>query len=231
MPQAKLISSSTSGAWKDDVFICGSEKELIEAYEKIKGERILLQEFIERNGEFNIDGVSVNHGKSVFLSMVTEYINLIPGRFSKYMRVKNADDIELNGKLKKIIGKIGYEGIFDGEFMIGKDGEIYFLEVNFRPNAFNFASTCAGMNDPYIWAKGMLEGIIDEKKNYKRIPKNFRAMVENNDFKDRVLTGDISIFKWIFEFANSNCHYYYNLKDMRPFIRCFAHIKRKKNTN
>lgn len=220
--------ASTSGAWKDDVYICNSEEELVDAYGKIKGETILLQEFVDRKGEFNIDGVSVNHGNSVFLSMITEYVHLIPGRFSNYMRVKNANDDALNNKLKEIIKRIGYEGIFDGEFMLGKDGEIYFLEVNFRPNAFNYASTCAGMNDPYIWAKGMLDGYIDEKENYKRIPRNFYAMVENNDFKDRVVTGDTNILKWLYEFARCNCHYFFNNSDMKPFIRCFIFRKKQR---
>jgi len=219
--------ASTSGAWKADSFICKSESELKEAYGKIKGETILLQEFVERAGEFNIDGISVNHGTSVFLSMITDYVYLVPGRYSNYLNVMNPKDEDLNNKLKEIIRRIGYEGIFDGEFMKGKDGKIYFLEVNFRPNAFNYASTCAGMNDPFLWAKGMLEGYVSYD-NYREIPKGFHAMVENMDLKDRLQTKYSSIFRWFIDFIKSDCHFFFNRKDMMPFINAFILRKHRK---
>ena len=212
--------SSTSGAWKADSFICSSENELKEAYARIKGETILLQEYIERDSEFNIDGVSVDHGNSVFLSMMTDFVYLVPGRYSHYHNVSNPKDENLNEKLKEIIKRVGYEGIFDGEFMRGKDGKTYFLEVNFRPNAFNYASTCAGMNDPYIWAKGMLDGYISED-NYREIPKGFHSMVENMDFKDRIQTHYSSIIRWFFDFVKCDCHFFFNKRDMKPFIYAF----------
>lgn len=212
--------SSTSGAWKADSFICKTEAELKEAYGKIKGEIILLQEFVDRAGEFNIDGISVNHGKSVFLSMITDYVYLVPGRYSNYHNVMNPKDEDLNNKLKEIIRRIGYEGIFDGEFMKGKDGKIYFLEVNFRPNAFNYASTCAGMNDPFLWAKGMLEGYVSDD-NYREIPKGFHSMIENMDLKDRLQTKYSGIFGWFIDFIKSDCHFFFNRKDIMPFINAF----------
>lgn len=210
--------SSTSGAWKADSFICANETELKDAYSKIKGKTILLQEFVERAGEFNIDGISVNHGKSIFLSMITDYVYLVPGRYSNYHNVYNPKDEDLNSKLKEIIRRIGYEGIFDGEFMKGKDGKIYFLEVNFRPNAFNYASTCAGMNCPYLWTKGMLEGYVDEKENYRKIPKGFRSMVENMDLKDRIQTRNYSVIKWFYDFIRCDCRFFFNRHDIKPFI-------------
>ena len=212
--------SSTSGAWKADYYICKSESELVDAYSKIKGETILIQEFVERAGEFNIDGISVNHGNSVFLSMITDYVYLVPGRYSNYHNVYNPKDADLNNKLKEIIRRVEYEGIFDGEFMKGKDGKIYFLEVNFRPNAFNYASTCAGMNDPYLWAKGMLDGYVSDD-NYIEIPKGFRAMVENMDLKDRLQTKYSSVFKWFIDFVKCDCHFFFNRHDLKPFINAF----------
>lgn len=212
--------SSTSGAWKEDSFICNTEAELIEAYSIIKGETMLLQEYIDRAGEFNIDALSVNHGKSVFLSMLTDFVYLVPGRYSTYLNVKNVDDNDLAQKIRKMIEKIGFEGVFDGEFMIGKDGTTYFLEINFRPNAFNHASTDAGMNCPYLWAKGMLEGEVSEQ-NYRQIPKGFRYMVENTDFKDRVISKRTNIFKWFWDFVRCESHAFFNIRDIKPFIRAF----------
>lgn len=215
--------ASTSGAWKADSFVCNNETELLEAYSKIQGKTMLLQEFIDRKAEFNIDGLSVNHGKSIFLSMTTQFVYLLRGRYSGYMDVTNVTNIELAEKLKKMIYEMSYEGIFDGEFMLGKDGEVYFLEVNPRPNAFNYASTCAGMNDPVIWAQGMLDGYVDEEKCYKKIPNGFRAMVDPTDFKDRVIGKKTNIIKWIFDFISCQCHFYFNIHDIKPFIN---YIKR-----
>ena len=209
--------ASTSGAWKKDSFVCQTENELLEAYRKIKGNTMLLQEYIDRKDEINLDGISVNHGESVFLSMSIGYEYLVPGRYSTYLNVSNVKDDDLSKKLKCMIKEMHYEGIFDGEFMVGQDDEIYFLEVNFRPNAFNYASTCAGMNDPFLWAKGMLDGYVDNS-HYKTIPSGFHAMVEPTDFKDRVIGKRSSFFRWLIDFFKCQCHYYFNIRDIKPFI-------------
>ena len=42
---------STVDNWKSQVYVCHNENELVEAYSKLKGERILLQQYIEKENE------------------------------------------------------------------------------------------------------------------------------------------------------------------------------------
>ena len=50
----------TVGNWKADSFVCYSKKDLLEAYEKIKSNKVLLQKYIEKKNEIAFEGFSVN---------------------------------------------------------------------------------------------------------------------------------------------------------------------------
>ena len=132
------------------------------------------------------------------------------------MTLTNLHDKDLWDKIGRLIAEIRYEGIFCIEFLIGQDDELYFLEINLRNSGWSYASTCAGMNMPYLWAISTLNGGISQEA-YKEIPPNFKAMVEWADFKTRVMGKQISILKWMKELRNCQCLFYYNKKDKAPF--------------
>lgn len=209
--------SSIAGNWKKDVFICHNESELSEAFSKIKSPIVLLQKYIKKKNEYCIEGFSVNHGRSLFLSIVSTYNYLLPDSYSPYMTVRNFDNSELYQKLSSLIREIGYEGILEIEFLIDQDDKLYFSEINFRNSTWSYASTCAGMNLPLLWAESMMQGDIIEGA-YKQIGENFTAMVEVADFKNRVLSKQIGLIKWIEELRATSCKYYWNNKDKMPAI-------------
>lgn len=204
-----------SGAWKSDVFICYSEEELIEAYKKIKSPKILIQPFIDKKNELALEGYSINNGKEIHIVTAMNWKYLIPGYYSPYHDVYMFENKEIEKKLQKIFEEIGYEGLFEVEYLVDKNNTLYFLEINFRASAWNHTTNFAGMAESYLWVKGMLNKKIDplDKKEFKP----FTSMSEIIDFGKRVDTGKISLNEWIREFKNAKCTYYYHEEDMGPY--------------
>lgn len=217
---------STIENWKDDVFICHNEDELKEAMKKIKSENILVQKYLLKKNELCIDGYSIQKGTKVFYAIATNYKNIKKDAYSNYMDVKNCNFPDLEKKLSEMFEEVGFEGIFSVEFLIDEKGDYYFLEINFRNSTWSWASTKAGMNLPFLWERAMEdENVI--RKSYKQI-KPFTAMAEFNDYKDRVKTKEVSIFKWIIQMIGCKCLYFWSIKDVSPvFARIYHKFTRK----
>lgn len=209
--------SSLSGGWKNDVFICHDEVELINAFKKIKAKKVIIQKYIEKKNEYCVEGISVSKGNDIFLAILSTYNYLLPDRYSPYMTVRNHDNPELEAKLREVFSEIGFEGIYEVELLIDQNEKLYFSEINFRNSTWSYAATCAGMNLPVLWAESMINGKIVDGA-YKKIPDNFTAMVETNDFHVRVIGKKMSFFKWLKDLKNSNCKYYIGKNDIKPFI-------------
>ena len=75
--------------------------------------------------------------------------------------VQDKMDKEMEKKLQAMFEEIGFEGVFEVEFLIDKDGTFYFMETNFRASAWNPTCKFAGMPLDYLWVKGMENGYID----------------------------------------------------------------------
>ena len=213
-----IITKSISpnvGGWKSDVFICQNEKELEEAYTKIKAPKVLVQKYIDKKNELEYYGYSINHGQDVFISIGVDYLYLIPGYYSPYMNVFEPPYKEVQDKIAAMIKKIGFEGIFSVEFLRDDNDELYFLEINFRIATWCHSSTYVGMNLPYQWIESTLDGEI-KKECYKPF-KTFRAMVEPIDYGKRVDSGKITIAEWAKDFKETEFTYYYDSKDLEPY--------------
>lgn len=210
---------STVGAWKEDVHICYSEAELAEAYKTIESERLLVEEFIEKETEFCYDSFSINGGQEIVMPFKATYIRTKPGSYGNYINFTPTAENDIVSKVQKMIQTVGFSGIFEAEFLLAKDGTVYFLEINFRNSTWSYPMTYGGVNMLYYWAKGTLEGHLDSK--IKARSSSFKGLVETRDFQDFVLTGKVSIFKWLFQLFTADCLFYYNPKDKKPF---FCHL-------
>lgn len=228
----KAITSNT-GAWKKDVFVCYNAEELKAAYDRIKSETLLIQHYIEKNNELCIDGFSVNHGKDVFFAISSLYNYNIPGKFAFDYTSENPKDMRLSDTLSSMIREIGFEGIFSVEFLIDKNQEKFFMEINFRNSTWSYTATKAGMNLPVNWAKGMLVGRIPEGSYQPICEGGMRTLAEFDDFKNRVVGRKMSVIKWFKIAKEADCLLFYNKKDNKPFWICFFdkfnRFKRMKN--
>lgn len=205
-----------SGGWKSDVFVCQNEEDLRTAYTKISSPVVLLQKYVEKKTEFAFEGCSVNKGQSALIAIKSTYQYAIPAYYSPFMKCESLHDQKLKAALEGMLAEIGFEGIFEIEFLVDKDDNAYFLEINFRNATWSYASTRAGMPLPYIWVKGMLNGKID-KDDYKEVPGGFTAMVEPIDYAKRIELGVGTPGEWLADFKKANCGFYYSEDDLEPF--------------
>ena len=211
----KAATSSAGGAWKDQSFICENEQDLLDVYSKIKVEKILVQEYIRKKNELCVDGISIDGGNKIFMPYGCSYYNLQEGKYSNYMYFFPFKDEELSEKIRKTIRSANFSGIFCIEFLLGEDGEYYFLEVNFRNSGWSYGYTFGGCNLPFRWAVSTLnnELCIDDFTAREKI----NVMQELTDFKERVIEQRTSIFKWIKDVRECDCFLNYNKKDSKPF--------------
>jgi len=228
----KAITSNT-GAWKKDVFVCQNAEELKAAYEKIKSDTLLIQHYLEKTNELCFDGFSVNHGKDVFFAISSLYNYNIPGKFAFDYTSENPHDKELMDALSAMLREIGFEGIFSIEFLIDKNQQMHFMEINFRNSTWSYTATKAGMNLPVSWAKGMLEGRIPNG-TYRPIKEGgIRTLAEFDDFKARVAGKKMNIRDWFKIAREADCLLFFNKEDNKPFWIClfdkFNRIKRIKH--
>lgn len=207
---------STIDHWKDDAFVCNNECELKEAFKKIKSKKILIQKFIDKKNELCFDGFSVDRGKKVLYSIATNYLSLKNNAYSNYMIVQESSNKELEIKLSNMFKEIGFEGIFSIEFLIDKNDNYYFLEINFRNSTWSYASTKAGMNLPLLWSECMID--TEKIKNCKKTFKPFKAIVEFVDYSDRVKTREIGKLKWFIQLLGCRCWYFIDICDMKPIF-------------
>lgn len=216
-----IITKSISpnvGGWKSDVHICHSESELKMAYEEIEAPTILVQRYIEKENEYCMEGFSANRGDDVLIAITSTYNYLLPGYYSPYMTICNMRNEQIRTALKGMLKEIGFEGIFEAEFLIDQSGKYYFSEINFRNSTWSYAATKAGMPLPVLWAETQEKGSI-KPEAYKEF-KAFRAMAEPIDYAKRVKTGKIDKAKWLIDFKETECGYYYNANDIEPWRIC-----------
>lgn len=213
--------SPNSGSWKSDVFICENEFELKEAFKQISSPVIQIQHFVDKKNEYAIEGFAINHGKEIFFGTALTWKYLIKGYYSPYHDVTMVKDSVMKNKLQALFEEIGFEGIFEVEFLIDQDDSFYFLEANFRASAWNYSSTVAGMPLSYLWVKSMDAGHIDPSD--EKLFEDFTDMSEVIDYGKRVEGGLCSFAEWLRDFKEAKGTYYYNRKDPAPFEYLFEH--------
>lgn len=217
--------NSIGEEWKDIVFICHNYDELTSAYQKMKSEFVLVQQYIEKVDEASFDAFSSNQGKDVFIVMEAYQVYNIPDKYSPYWKIQNYSNTEIGEQMKKIIAEIGFEGIFEFEFMVDKNGTYWFLEINFRNTALGYATTIAGMPQVTMWCESMEKGKIDHSQRVE-IPDGMRAMAECFDYDVRVKGGWMTKEEWLKEYMTAECKMYMGRDDYEPF-RLFMEYKQK----
>ena len=207
--------SPNLGSWKSDVFICQNKQELVEALEKITCPLIMLQHFVDKQNEMALEGYTINNGKEMQIITQMKWKYLIQGYYSPFHDVCMFTDKDMEIRLQAMFEEIGFEGVFEVEFLIDKDGTYYFMETNFRASAWNPTCKFAGMPLPNLWVKGMMNGYIDPNDRKEFEP--FTSMSEIIDYSKRVEGGLCSIAEWLRDFKDAKCVYIYDKEDRGPW--------------
>ena len=64
-------------------------------------------------------------------------------------------------------------------------------------------------------------------KNIHKKTSSFIGLVELQDFKDFVLNGNVSFFKWLYELVTADCLFYYNKRDTKPVRAYICYLLKK----
>ncbi len=204
--------------WKGIVRICNNREQLEDAYRNIKkSEYVLLQKYLEKIDEQSYDGFSVNRGRDVFYTVQNNEVYHIPGQYAPYWKNKNVDDQDFIKKANGMLAEIGFEGIFEIEFLVGTDRKLYFLEINLRNTVNGWTSTVAGMPLATLWCDSMAQGKVVEGC-YKEIADGFTTMAECFDYDARVKKGVISRKEWMRQYKSVDAKLYRGRKDYIPFL-------------
>lgn len=207
--------SSVAGH-KSDIHICKNVDDLINALkDKNKDDITQIQDYIDIEFEYQLIGCSLNGGSNLIIPGYTRIIRSEKGSNTGFLEYRPIQELDYDDKkCTEFIKACNYSGLFSLEFIRGKDGCDYFLEINFRNDGNAFAVTGAGVNLPIIWVKFCSgESIENELKN---AVKSIYVMPEFMDYV-HVLKKRISLSLWLKDVRRTECFFYYNKKDMSPF--------------
>jgi len=221
-PVITKTPSSLMGAWKDDVFICNSDEELTEAYEKIQSPEVILQKFIDKKNELAIEALSVNGGDDVLAPYQVSFLRMEKHTFGNYLSVRRFNDEMILGRLSELIRRCGYSGCFEIEFIEDKQGVLWFLELNFRFSFWNYAVTFGGLNYPVCWAAATLTRELPSLEGLP-LKDSFTAMNEPGDFGQSVSTGKISFNVWLKQLRHTDMLFVYHRADKSPAVSFWCH--------
>lgn len=215
----KAVSSLKNG-WKKGSHICKNENELqnvLDATNQDEIESLILQQFIEKKDEIHFEGFSINKGSDVYIPLYGGYYRLEETSYGTYEWLASCTQSDLFLKqIKQLFQEIGYEGIFEVEFILDKQEKLYFTEINFRETAFNHIHTLMGVNITWMYAQSLAKGRLCTEEA-KVIKEPFVFMNEFADFSHNVLSRKISIIQWVVDVRNCDAFIFYDRQDYKPF--------------
>ncbi len=223
-PVITKTSNSYSAGWKRDVTICYSADELKEAYKSMISERLLLQEYIEKTGEYSMQGISLNGGDEVYMPFERMYLRFSKTSFGGYMYYQPFKNEDLQHKVQAMLKKIRFSGCFEIEFLVDKDNQLHFLEINLRFSASNYGVNNGGVNLPYLWATSVLLGKIDTS-DFALKRERYYVM---NEMVDISYASETGWLKWLRQLLSADGYYLFNRKDLKPFFHFWIGYKMKR---
>ena len=213
-----LVSKDGS---KQDIKRC-YKKEDLEAYLKEEHcDRIQVQHLIDKDYEFQLIGVSLGDGKTVVIpgySYVIRPSDVTNTGFLKYIPTQN---LPVSLRIcKSFLETICYTGLFSMEFIHGKDGKDYFMEINFRNDGNSICVTSSGLNLPYLYCLSQAGQTVDAEIGRVNYMKPIYVMPEFDDLI-LLLKGQVGLFTWIRDFRKTDCFMEFSKNDMKPFFYGF----------
>ena len=210
-----IKGSNSTSSTKGDMYICQDCKEVERNLHE--GVEYLIQEYIQKEYELDIVGLSYNQGNNVFVPAVVRKIRDEIHRQSVFIRL---DDIREYPEfdvsiISKFLKSTGYEGIFSIEVIYCK-GHFYFLEINMRNDGCGWLYTAAGINYPYLWTLYSANKLNQDVLKSIRFKNHLYLMHEDDIYN--MLEGKIGFWQWLKDFHQSDAFFIMNRKDPLPFV-------------
>lgn len=224
----KAVDSFTA-SWKTQCRICEDEGDLMNLYKTLDANIILLQNYIQKKNEFVLQGIAINAGKDVFIPIEGSYFRIPDGYFGSYLYFNGITKTgeRLIKPVKSMLAEIGYEGVFEVEFIIDKEGNYIFLEINFRHTLWNHAFSNMGLNFCKIWSDAIINNKFPLTQSIS-IEKRHVLIHEFVDFLWYAKSRKVNIFKWILQFLGADSYVIWDRHDVKPFITYLKKIIKNK---
>lgn len=213
----KSLSSIKNG--KSEFTLCHNKEELITFLERqAHSTSIQVQEYIDKEFEFQYLGCSIDNGKTIIIpgrthiGETTHFNNIT---FLKYQKERIISDSTTLSKAEAFVRKTYYSGLFSVEFMHGKDGIDYFLEMNFRNDGNGIAVTASGTNLPYIWYLSCCGKCVENELAKSKV--NDTYMMPEDSYFLSMLEENISFNEWRKHLNKTTCFLTYYKGNTKPF--------------
>ena len=179
---------------------------------------VQVQQLIEKEFEYQLIGLSLDDGEEVIIPGYSYVIRPAETTNTGFLRY-SALESSFSGILetsKKFLLAAGYSGLFSLEFLRGKDGKDYFMEINFRNDGNAICVTSAGVNLPFVW---YLYCTLQDYKGYLKSTqiKTVYVMPEIEDL-GQLKHRKVGIMQWLKDFAKTDTFMEFSRKDPWPFI-------------
>ncbi|HOJ10480.1 MAG TPA: ATP-grasp domain-containing protein [Clostridiales bacterium] len=206
-----IVKQENAFAAKDKIWIVKNKIELKSALSKCINEKVIIQQFIEKDEEIGIQGVGFGSSAEPVVPGVVHKIRTSLNAIGSttYADLRSIAQNDPVQQVKNFIKNIGYYGIFDIE-VLRKGESYYFIECNFRNGAYGYSYTRMGANLPMIW---MGENVGVNTFNYTSL----KLINTFSDYK-HIKNGNISWYKWMWQLATANVYLTANCKDPKPFF-------------
>jgi predicted ATP-grasp superfamily ATP-dependent carboligase len=210
-----LVSKEGS---KQDIKRCYKTEDFEQYLQEEHCNRLQIQQLIDKDYEFQLIGVSMNEGKQVVIPGYSYVIRPSDVTNTGFLKYIPASQLPVSLDLcKSFLCRVGYTGLFSMEFIHGKDGKNYFMEINFRNDGNAICVTASGLNLPYIYC--LSQSGLDVDSELKKI-QEMKPVYVMPEFDDIILLlkGKVNIFTWLRDVVITDCFMEFSKNDMRPFF-------------
>jgi predicted ATP-grasp superfamily ATP-dependent carboligase len=198
---------------KADIQVCDNFDQLNAYFQKVHSDKLQIQAFIEKDFEYQLIGCSIGGGQDVIIPGVSKVIRPSKTSNTGFLYYDKLDDSFPVEKVKQMLYKVKYSGLFSAEFLRDKDGNDFFMEINFRNDGNAIAVTAAGVNLPFIW----FSSAYGEKQLLASEIKPVYVMPEFDDMA-QMLHGKVSLYHWLRDIHRTDCFMEYDKNDKKPFF-------------
>ena len=204
---------------KSDIKICRSREELESAIKSGICSSFQVQKYIEKSFEYQLIGLSLDGGTIIVIPGVSHCIRPCPRTNTGYLRYEAFGDEKYPlKKCYEYIKQIGYTGLFSMEFLRGKDGKYYFMEINFRNDGNSICVTKAGFNLPYLLYTYYVKGRDVFSRELSLCTLTTTYVMPEFDDHQFVSMGEISLWHWVRDVFRADAYMEFDKTDVKPFF-------------
>lgn len=225
IPQPWIIKPlvSKNGA-KADIERVYSNNEW-EDYKNSHHLKVQIQQLIEKDFEYQMIGLSLNRGSEVIIPGVSHVIRPAAHTNTGFLHYEPLSEsyTHIVNLCKSFLIESKYSGLFSMEFLRGKDGKDYFMEINFRNDGNAICVTAAGVNLPFIW-------YLNQSCEDWSLNTDVKPVYVMPEFADITLIhlGQLSWWQWLKDVRRTDRFMEFDKHDQKPFWNLLLNRLRNK---